>query len=55
MIDKSELVDSMREQLAPNKTPRHWFVLDAFAWAGSGKFQKFEQRELWTQGELTER
>ena len=54
LIDKAVLIDYMRAQLAPNKTPRHWFVLDAFPLTGSGKIQKFKLRERWSQGELVE-
>ena len=53
-IDKNQLIDYMREHLAPTKTPRHWFVLDAFPLTGSGKIQKFKLREQWAKGELTE-
>ena len=54
VIAKAVLIDYLRTQLAPNKTPRHWFVLDAFPMTGSGKIQKFKLRELWTQGDLVE-
>jgi fatty-acyl-CoA synthase len=53
-IDKDELVAYMREHLAAHKTPRHWFVVDAFPLTGSGKIQKFKLRERWASGELTE-
>jgi len=53
-IDKDELSGYMREHLAPHKTPRHWFVLDAFPLTGSGKIQKFKLRERWMQGEFRE-
>jgi fatty-acyl-CoA synthase len=46
-IDKGVLTDYMREHLAPHKTPRRWFVLDAFPLTGSGKIQKFKLRESW--------
>ncbi len=52
-IDKDELVDYMRAALAPHKTPKHWFVMDAFPLTGSGKIQKFKLREAWSKGELT--
>ena len=39
--------------LAPHKTPKHWFVVDAFPLTGSGKIQKFKLREAWTKGEMT--
>jgi len=44
----------MREHLAAQKTPRHWFVLDEFPLTGSGKIQKFKLRELWQEGAITE-
>ena len=53
-IDKDELLAYMREHLAPHKTPRHWFALDAFPLTGSGKIQKFKLREQWAAGELAE-
>jgi fatty-acyl-CoA synthase len=53
-IDKDELFAYMREYLAPHKTPRHWFVLDAFPLTGSGKIQKFKLRDLAIGGGLTE-
>ena len=42
----------MRDHLAPHKTPRHWFVVEAFPLTGSGKIQKFKLREFWTKGEM---
>jgi fatty-acyl-CoA synthase len=51
-IDKDELTDYMRSFLAPHKTPRHWFVVEAFPLTGSGKIQKFKLREFWTKGEM---
>ena len=53
VIDKEELIDYMRASLAPHKTPKHWFVVDAFPLTGSGKIQKFKLREAWTKGEMT--
>ncbi len=53
-IDKDQLSDYMRDKLAPHKTPRHWFVLDAFPLTGSGKIQKFKLRDSWLKGELSE-
>jgi hypothetical protein len=29
-LDKSPLIDYMREKLLPSKTPRHWYALEAF-------------------------
>ena len=51
-IEKEELIDYMRASLAPHKTPKHWFVVDAFPLTGSGKIQKFKLREAWTKGEM---
>ena len=51
-IEKEELIDYMRASLAPHKTPRHWFVVEAFPLTGSGKIQKFKLREAWTKGEM---
>ncbi len=53
-IDKDQLSAYLGEKLAPHKTPRHWFVLDAFPLTGSGKIQKFKLRERWVNGELSE-
>ncbi len=53
-IDKDALTAYLREKLSPHKTPRHWFVLDAFPLTGSGKIQKFKLRESWVKGELSE-
>jgi fatty-acyl-CoA synthase len=52
-IDKEELIAYMRDSLAPHKTPKHWFVVEAFPLTGSGKIQKFKLREAWTKGEMT--
>jgi len=54
IIDKDELHDYMREHLAPHKTPRHWFVVEAMPLTGSGKIQKFKLREQWAKGEMKE-
>jgi fatty-acyl-CoA synthase len=53
-IDKDALVAYLREHLAPHKTPKHWFVLDAFPLTGSGKIQKFKLRDGWVKGEFGE-
>jgi fatty-acyl-CoA synthase len=53
VIDKEELIAYMRDSLAPHKTPKHWFVVEAFPLTGSGKIQKFKLREAWTKGEMT--
>ena len=52
VIDKEELADYMRASLAHHKTPRHWFVVEAFPMTGSGKIQKFKLREFWARGEM---
>jgi fatty-acyl-CoA synthase len=51
-IEKEELIEYMRASLAPHKTPKHWFIVDAFPLTGSGKIQKFKLREAWTKGEM---
>jgi len=51
-VEQGELVAHMREHLSPHKTPRHWFVVEAFPLTGSGKIQKFKLREVWAKGEL---
>jgi fatty-acyl-CoA synthase len=52
-VSKEELFLYMREHLAPHKTPRQWFVVEAFPLTGSGKIQKFKLRESFVKGELT--
>jgi fatty-acyl-CoA synthase len=52
-LNPGELAAYMREHLAPHKTPRHWFVVDAFPLTSSGKIQKFKLREQCEAGELT--
>jgi fatty-acyl-CoA synthase len=53
VVDKEELTTYMRASLAPHKTPKHWFVVNAFPLTGSGKIQKFKLREAWIKGEMT--
>ena len=53
-VDKAELFAYVREHLAPYKTPRHWFELDAFPMTGSGKIQKYKLRQMSADGDLTE-
>jgi len=53
-FDKELLVAYLRERLAPHKTPKHWFVLDAFPLTGLGKIQKFKLREKWLAGDFAE-
>ncbi len=52
VIDAEELSAYMRASLAHHKTPRHWFVVEAFPLTGSGKIQKFKLREFWAKGEM---
>ncbi len=53
-IDKAELFAYFRENLAPHKTPQHWFEIEDFPLTGSGKIQKFKLREQWQAGLFTE-
>ncbi|HEY0518018.1 MAG TPA: AMP-binding protein [Ilumatobacteraceae bacterium] len=53
-IDKAELMEYMRQHLAPHKTPRHWFAIDVFPMTGPGKIQKYKLREMASDGTLTE-
>ena len=53
-VNREELFDYMRRHLAPHKTPRHWFAVEAMPLTGSGKIQKFKLREQWKNGELKE-
>lgn len=53
-VNREELFDYMREHLAPHKTPRHWFSVEAMPLTGSGKIQKFRLREQWQKGEFRE-
>ena len=53
VIEKEELTAYMRASLSPHKTPKHWFVVDAFPLTGSGKIQKYKLREAWSKGEIT--
>ena len=53
-VDKDELFSYMRDHLAPHKTPRHWFAVEAFPLTGSGKIQKFKLREQWVHGDWQE-
>lgn len=52
--DRNELFAFCREHLSPQKTPRHWFLVDEFPLTGSGKIQKFVLRERWAQGTFEE-
>ncbi len=53
-IDKNELVRYVRQHLAPHKTPRHWFEVDALPLTGSGKIHKYKLRQMAANGELAE-
>ena len=53
-VNREELFDYVREHLAPHKTPRHWFAVEAMPLTGSGKIQKFKLREQWKNGEFKE-
>lgn len=52
--DRNALFAYAREHLSPQKTPKHWFLVDAFPLTGSGKIQKFRLRELWADGAYEE-
>ena len=49
-IDKDALFAYLREHLSPQKTPRHWYAVDAYPLTGSGKIQKFALRQQWQEG-----
>lgn len=53
-LSKDALFAYLREHLSPQKTPRHWFEVDAYPLTGSGKIQKFALREGWEKGDYTE-
>jgi len=53
-VDKDELFAYVREELAPHKTPKHWFAVEQFPLTGSGKIQKFKLREQWASGDWLE-
>ncbi len=46
----AELHAFLREHLAPHKTPRTWYHVDAFPLTPSGKVQKFNIVEAWQKG-----
>jgi fatty-acyl-CoA synthase len=52
VIDQEEMSAYMRASLAHYKTPKHWFLVEAFPLTGSGKIQKFKLREFWANGEI---
>ncbi len=53
-VDKQELFSYLRDNLAPNKTPKQWFAVDEFPMTGSGKIQKFKLRDDWVAGNWSE-
>tara|TARA_B110000305_G_scaffold242136_1_gene320304 strand:+ start:7015 stop:8640 length:1626 start_codon:yes stop_codon:yes gene_type:complete len=52
--DQEELFAYLREHASPQKTPKHWFLMDAFPLTGSGKIQKYVLREQWLDGKILE-
>lgn len=46
----SELHDYLRQHLAPHKTPKAWYHVDAFPLTPSGKIQKYVIVENWEKG-----
>lgn len=53
-VNKDELFSYMRENLAAQKTPKHWFEVKEYPLTGSGKIQKFVLRDQWINGEWHE-
>ncbi|WOJ95334.1 AMP-binding protein [Congregibacter brevis] len=53
-LSRDVLFAYLREHLSPQKTPRHWFEVEAYPLTGSGKIQKFELRKSWENGEHSE-
>jgi fatty-acyl-CoA synthase len=54
MPDRDELFAYLREHLSPQKTPKHWYLVEDFPMTGSGKIQKFVLRQQWVDGAFTE-
>ncbi len=52
-VNREELFDYMRQHLAPHKTPRHWFAVEAMPLTGSGKIDKVSLRADFAAGKLT--
>ena len=52
--DQEELFAYLREHASPQKTPKHWFLMDEFPLTGSGKIQKYVLREQWLDGKILE-
>lgn len=42
----------LRTRASPQKTPKHWYLVDDFPLTGSGKIQKFVLRQQWASGEF---
>lgn len=53
-LDRDELFAYLRQHLSPQKTPRHWFEVEAYPLTGSGKIQKFALRDGWQSGNYRE-
>ena len=53
-LDREELFAYLREHLSPQKTPKHWYLMEEFPLTGSGKIQKFVLRDLWMNGDFEE-
>jgi fatty-acyl-CoA synthase len=49
----TELHDHLRALLAPHKTPKQWYLADAFPANAMGKLQKFRVKDAIMAGELT--
>jgi fatty-acyl-CoA synthase len=49
-LERADLVEHVRRELAAPKTPAQWVVLEAFPLTGSGKIQKFVLRENYLAG-----
>jgi fatty-acyl-CoA synthase len=50
-LDAAVLVAHCRQHLSPQKTPAHWFAVDAWPLTGSGKIQKFALRDRFVAGQ----
>lgn len=47
---REELFAYLREHASPQKTPKHWYLVETFPLTGSGKIQKFVLRQQWQEG-----
>ncbi len=52
--DRDELFSYLREHSSPQKTPKHWYLMEEFPLTGSGKIQKFVLRQQWEEGKFEE-